>query len=179
MLFYSLKNNDEIFVKNPFGFPTGMRIENYINAWNNYNIPSYFLNSMIVAFATVFLTISLSLMFSYATARMKWRFSNVARIYVMAGMFIPVQIILVPLVVLMQKFGLSNSLWSLIPELSISCCLRRTKMPSVLILNLVNSGSKPGREDVIEAFFSKKLTMPTLIDNVPSCLLFIMIAVYD
>lgn len=114
MVFYSFKNNDEIFVKNPFGFPTTLRIENYINAWNNYNIPSYFFNSMIVACATVFFTITLSLMFSYATARMKWRFSNIARIYVMAGMFIPVQIILVPLVVLMQKFGLSNSLWSLI-----------------------------------------------------------------
>lgn len=114
MVFYSFKNNDEIFVKNPFGFPTTLRFENYINAWNNYNMPSYFLNSMIVACTTVVFTITLSLMFSYATARMKWRFSNVCRIYVMAGMFIPVQIILVPLVVLMQKFGLSNSLWSLI-----------------------------------------------------------------
>lgn len=114
MVFYSFKNNDEIFVKNPFGFPTTLRVENYINAWSNYNMPSYFLNSIIVSFATVFFTISLSLMFSYATARMKWRFSNIARIYVMAGMFIPVQIILVPLVILMQKFGLSNSLWSLI-----------------------------------------------------------------
>lgn len=114
MVFYSFKNNDEIFVKNPFGFPTTFRIENYINAWHNYNIPLYFLNSTIVALATVFITVTLSLMFSYATARMKWRFANAAKIYVMAGMFIPVQIILVPLVVLMNKFGLSNSLWSLI-----------------------------------------------------------------
>lgn len=114
MVFYSFKNNDEIFVKNPFGFPSTLRVENYINAWSNYNMPAYFLNSIIVSFTTVFFTISLSLMFSYATARMKWRFSNVARIYVMAGMFIPVQIILVPLVIMMQKLGLSNSLWSLI-----------------------------------------------------------------
>jgi raffinose/stachyose/melibiose transport system permease protein len=114
MVFYSFKNNDEIFVKNPFGFPAVLRVENYINAWKHYDIPLYFLNSIIVAAATVFFTITLSLMFSYATARMKWRFSNAARIYIMTGMFIPVQIILVPLVLLMRNFGLSNSLWSLI-----------------------------------------------------------------
>lgn len=114
MIFYSFKNNDEIFVKNPFGFPRILRTENYVHAWNQYNLPQYFLNSIIVSAATVFLTVTLSLMFSYATARMKWKFSNFARIYIMAGMFIPVQIILVPLVILMRSFGLSNSLWSLI-----------------------------------------------------------------
>lgn len=114
MLFYSFKNNDEIFVKNPFGFPTVLRVENYVNAWKQYNIPLYFLNSLIVACATVFFTIILSLMFSYAAARMKWRFSNAARIYLMTGMFIPVQIILVPLVILMRDFRLTNTLWTLI-----------------------------------------------------------------
>ena len=114
MIFYSLKNNDEIFIKNPFGFPTVLRIENYINAWKQYDIPVYFLNSILVSVATVFFTIVLSLMFSYATARMKWRLSNFSRIYLMAGMFIPAQIILVPLVILMRDFRLANTHWSLI-----------------------------------------------------------------
>lgn len=114
MLFYSLKNNNEIFVTNPFGFPTVLRIENYINAWQQYDIPLYFFNSIVVSFATVFFTILISLMFSYATARMRWKLSNVARIYLMAGMFIPVQIILIPLVILMRDLHLSNTYWSLI-----------------------------------------------------------------
>lgn len=114
MLFYSFKNNDEIFIKNPFGIPTTFHIENYERAWQQYNIPAYFMNSLIVAVTTIFLTILLSLMFSYATARMKWKLANPARIYVMAGMYIPVQIILVPLVILVRNFNLSNSLLSLI-----------------------------------------------------------------
>lgn len=114
MIFYSFKNNDEIFQKNPFGFPAVLRVENYIHAWNQYNIPGYFLNSMLVAAATIFFTILLSLMFSYATARMKWRFSNAARIYVMAAMYIPVQIILIPLTILVRDLKLTNSLLSLI-----------------------------------------------------------------
>lgn len=114
MLFYSFKNNDEIFLKNPFGFPTVLRIENYVNAWNQYNIPIYFLNSLIIAAATIILTIILALMFSYATARMKWKYSNISRVYLMTGMFIPVQIILVPLTILLRDFKLLNTYWSLI-----------------------------------------------------------------
>jgi len=114
MLFYSFKNNNEIFLKNPFGFPRVLRVENYVSAWNQYNIPMYFLNSLLVAAATITLTIILALMFSYATARMKWKLSNVSRIYLMAGMFIPVQIILVPLTILLRDFKLLNTRWSLI-----------------------------------------------------------------
>ncbi len=114
MFFYSFKNNSEIFVTNPFGPPTVFRFENYVNAWSQYDIPTYFLNSLIVAFVTITFTLILSLMFSYATARMKWKLSNVARLYLMTGMFIPVQIIIVPLVIMMRDLGLTNTLWSLI-----------------------------------------------------------------
>lgn len=114
MVFYSFKNNNEIFLINPFGIPRVFRIENYINAWNQYNIPRYFLNSTLVSAATITLTIFISLMFSYATARMKWKFANPARIYIMAGMYIPLQIIMIPLVILVRELNLSNSLWSLI-----------------------------------------------------------------
>lgn len=114
MLFYSFKTNNEIFLTNPFGVPTVFHVENYVRAWHQYNIPIYFLNSIIVAGATIVGTILLSLMFSYATARMKWKLSDAARIYVMAGMYIPVQIIMIPLVILVRNFNLSNSLLSLI-----------------------------------------------------------------
>lgn len=114
MIFSSLKNNTEIFVTNPFGVPTVLRVENYMRAWSKFNVLLYFKNSVVVSAVTVVLTIALALMFSYATARMQWRFSTAARIYVTAGMFIPVQIILIPLVILSRNFHLSNSLWSLI-----------------------------------------------------------------
>jgi len=41
MMFYSFKNNEEIFVTNPFGFPRVFRIENYIRAWTEYDIVTY------------------------------------------------------------------------------------------------------------------------------------------
>ena len=113
-IFYSFKNNDEIFVSNPFGPPGVLRWENYIKALTQYNVPKYFLNSVIVSVVTVVLTISLANMFAYATARMKWKGQNFARIFVAIGMFIPVQSILIPLAVLVRDLHLSNKYLSLI-----------------------------------------------------------------
>lgn len=114
MLFYSFKNNEEIFVTNPFGFPRIFRIENYIRAWTEYDITTYFKNSLIVGFSTVVLTIIFSLMFSYATARMEWKLATVTRIFIMAGLFIPVQIILIPLLILVRDMHLGNTHLALI-----------------------------------------------------------------
>ena len=114
LIFFSLKNNEEITVSNSFGFPEVFRYENYVNAWNSFNIALYFRNSIIVSFISVSITLVVSLMFAYATARMTWKMSKVARIYVTAGMFIPVQIILIPLVLLVKNLHLSNSFMSLI-----------------------------------------------------------------
>lgn len=114
MLMYSFKNNDEIFVSNTFGLPKIWRIENYIKAWSQYDVPRYFLNSFIVAVATVIITIVFALMFSYATSRMRWRGKNIARIYIALGMFIPVQAVLIPVAQVVQNLGLTGHHWALI-----------------------------------------------------------------
>lgn len=114
MIFYSLKNNQEIFVSNTFGIPTHFRIENYITAWQSYNVPQYFMNSMIVSIATVIGTIALALPLSYALARLEWKGRTLARIFVTLGMFIPVQVVMLPLAVLIRDLGLQNTYWALI-----------------------------------------------------------------
>lgn len=106
----SLKNNEEIFSTNVYGIPTHFRVENYINAVTQFNILLYFKNSAIVAIVTVIFTILLAVMFSYATARLRWKLSNAAKIYGTLGMFIPVQIIIIPLVILVRDFHIQHSL---------------------------------------------------------------------
>lgn len=114
MIFYSLKNNDEIFVTNPFGFPTHLRFENYVDAWSKYNVPVYFMNSVLVATATVIGAITLSVMFSFAAARMKWRLRGIAHTYIMIGMFIPIQVIMIPLAIIVRDLHLANTYGALI-----------------------------------------------------------------
>lgn len=114
MISYSLKNNDEIFVSNPFGLPTHFRFENYVTAWSQFNIPKYFVNSIIVSTIATFIILLLALMFSFAVARLTWKFRNTVRLYMMIGMFIPLQVIMIPLAILVRDFHLTNTYGALI-----------------------------------------------------------------
>ncbi|MED5019164.1 carbohydrate ABC transporter permease [Paenibacillus chibensis] len=109
LLFYSFKTNEEIFSTNVFGIPKQWHFENYQNAFSAFDLLNYFKNSLVVSVGTVVFTVILSLMFSYAAARMKWRLANGAKIYMTVGMFIPMQIILIPLLILERTFHLQNS----------------------------------------------------------------------
>ncbi|GGG08005.1 carbohydrate ABC transporter permease [Paenibacillus abyssi] len=114
MVSYSLKNNDEIFVTNPFGLPMNFRIENYVAAWSQFNIPRYFLNSIVVSTVATVLILALSLLFAFAVTRMQWRFRGLARIYMIIGMFMPIQVIMIPLAILVRDFQLANTYGALI-----------------------------------------------------------------
>lgn len=114
MIFYSFKSNEEIFVTNPFGPPLKWQFSNYINAWTQYDVPRYFMNSVIVGALTVVLCIICGMMFTFAVARMKWRLSGLARTFIALGMFIPVQAIMLPVVQTVNNLGLMGTRWSLI-----------------------------------------------------------------
>ncbi len=121
MGFYSLKDNEEIFITNPFGPPIIPRWENYTQALNQFDIGLYFMNSVYVAIFSMFFGILFALMFTYVVARVKNRKMKSAHAYIMAGMFIPIQAIMTPLVVMVRTLGFTNTLWSLIiPYIALS-----------------------------------------------------------
>ena len=82
MFFTSLKNNEEIFVTNPFGIPLALQFRNYTKAVTTFNIPVFFKNSVIISILTIVLTMAFVILFSYATARMKWKGSTAVRFYI-------------------------------------------------------------------------------------------------
>lgn len=114
MLFYSFKNNQEIFVTNPFGFPSVLRIENYVKAWSTFNLPVYFANSVKVTLTVIVFVLVLATMFSYATARMRFPGQNVLRLLTMIGLFLPLQCIMIPIAVLVRDLHINNTLWAVI-----------------------------------------------------------------
>ncbi len=121
MLFYSLKNNEEIFVTNPFGFPKEIQWNNYVRAVQKFDMLLYFGNSIYVAVATVAIGIFFALLFTYVISRVRTKPMKALQTLLMAGMFIPIQAIMVPLVVTVRDVGLTNSLWSvIIPYVALS-----------------------------------------------------------
>jgi len=114
LVFISLKDNTEIFFTNPLGFPTSLRFYNYFHAVQAFNLPLYFRNSVIVTFTSIVFLLVLSLTFSYAAARLSWKGSRLASNYVTTGLFIPTQVILIPLAVLVRDMNIANTHLALI-----------------------------------------------------------------
>jgi len=109
----SLKTNKE-FYANPWLPPTNIHWENYQYAWTRGHIGRYFLNSAIVVTVTVLLVTIFSLLAGYSLARLRpWGGSAVLGILV-ASMFIPFEVMLVPLFILVRYLGLLNTLHNLI-----------------------------------------------------------------
>lgn len=114
MLFYSFKDNLEIFVTNPFGFPTQLHFENYVKAWSTFNLPTYFMNSVKVTVSVIVFVVVFATMFAYATARMHFKGQNFLRMLTMIGLFLPLQCIMIPIAVLVKELHISNTLWAVI-----------------------------------------------------------------
>lgn len=114
LLFFSMKDNSEIFSGNVLGPPKHWAFENYISALTNGNVAIYLTNSIIVTATVLILTILLASMAAFAIARMKWRLSHVTLILFLLGMMISRHAALLPLFLMMRSFGILNSRLSLI-----------------------------------------------------------------
>lgn len=114
MLFYSFKDNLEIFATNPFGPPTVLHYENYVKAWNTFNLPTYFMNSVKVTVAVIVFVVVFATMFAYATARMRFKGQGFLRMLTLIGLFLPLQCIMIPIAVLVRDLHINNTLWAVI-----------------------------------------------------------------
>ena len=116
----SVKDRAEIY-KSPFGWPSAFHWENYAAAWTGGKLGIAMLNSLFVCVVTLILTILIGSMAAFAIARLKWKLSGAAMVYILIGMMIPVHCVMIPLFVRFAKIGLSNNLWGLIlPYLTFS-----------------------------------------------------------
>ncbi|MBQ1527156.1 MAG: carbohydrate ABC transporter permease [Lachnospiraceae bacterium] len=113
MLLVSFKTNEEIF-RSPFGMPEVIQLGNYIFAWTAGRLGIATLNSTIVCVTSLFLSILIGAMASFAIGRMKWKLSGLTMTYFLMGMMIPIHCILIPLFKTFSNMGLYNSLIGLI-----------------------------------------------------------------
>lgn len=114
MVLYSFKDNNEIFITNPFGLPKVWHWENYAEALKAFDVLTYFKNSIIVSVVTIVLVELCALMFCYVVARVQNRTTRFFHFLISCGMFIPIQAVMIPLVITVRRLGFTNSLWSVI-----------------------------------------------------------------
>lgn len=116
----SLKGNAEnIFAYPPKIIPTDFTWQNYVGVWQQVDFVGYFVNSMIVAGATVVLNLLLSALAGYPLARMEFAGKKFAFFAVLATIMIPFQAIMLPVYLITLKLNMVDSVNNLMGYLGL------------------------------------------------------------
>ena len=101
MLLSSFKTNTEFSVEPFWSLPSAFHWENYAVAWNS-------------GMSTYFLILVISVAASFALEVMLWRGRNTILLIFLAGIMVPVQLVLLPLFTIYFQAGLIDTRWALI-----------------------------------------------------------------
>ena len=71
--------------------------DNYVNAWNQGEIPKYFFNTAVILIPAVVLVLFLASMLAFAVSRYSWRFNLSLLMVFTAANLLPPQVIITPL----------------------------------------------------------------------------------
>jgi multiple sugar transport system permease protein len=104
-LLTSLKPDTEVFEAGRW-LPSVWRFDNYVRAVNSYNLPRYFLNSLIVAVIVTAAHLVLASTAGYAFARLRFPGREALFAMVVATLMVPSQATLVPLFILVKHWPL-------------------------------------------------------------------------
>ncbi|WP_027346589.1 carbohydrate ABC transporter permease [Hamadaea tsunoensis] len=97
------------YILDRFSATTTLRGDNIANAWNSAGMAGYFVNSLIVVGGAVILLLLFGSMAGFALSHLKFRGSRTLFLGCLAGLFIPFQVIMVPLVRTMTAVGLIDT----------------------------------------------------------------------
>lgn len=114
MFTFSLKDNTEIFGENVAGLPRNWLWSNYKEAVNTGHMGRYFLNSVIIAVATIVITMFAATMATYALTRLYWKNSKRVNKFFMLGLTIPIHAAILPIYIILSRTHLLNNYVALI-----------------------------------------------------------------
>jgi N-acetylglucosamine transport system permease protein len=109
----SFKTTREIF-KSPFSLPKHWNFDNYVSAWSTADIGQYFVNSLIVVFGGLILTMTFGSMCAYVLARFPFPGSRLIYYFLLAGLTFPIFLAVVPLFFILRQMHLLGTLPGLI-----------------------------------------------------------------
>lgn len=111
----ALKTPDQLATGTGFELPTEIRWENFADAWTRTNFPQALLNTALITVGAVAFTLLTNSIVAYAIARnLHRRFFKSAYFYLLAALFIPFPIIMLPLVKQTAVLGLDNQVGMII-----------------------------------------------------------------
>ena len=99
----SVKRNSE-FYGNPWTLPASFYWQNFVDAWNAASMGSYMLNSVIVTALSLIILLVVALPAAYCLSRFRFRGGRFLNTAFMAGLFINVNYIVVPIFLMLRDW---------------------------------------------------------------------------
>lgn len=112
VLLASLKQKSE-FYGSPWTLPEGLHLQNYVHAFIDAHMGQYFLTSVLVTLLGLALVLAVSVPAAYVIARYEFRGRGLVEIALMAGLFVNVNYIVVP--IFLMLVGWDRSLVDVFP----------------------------------------------------------------
>ncbi len=110
VIMISLKTTPEFVSSSPWALPKALHFENYVVAWKNARIGSYFLNSLIVSTSGAGLSVLISAFAAYVMARISFKLRDMIGNYFLIGYMIPMMLTFIPLFFMLHSIGIAGGL---------------------------------------------------------------------
>ena len=121
MLMTSLKGMPEIRMGNIFSPPMEITFEPWVKAWAEactglkcQGLSSGFWNSVIITIPSVIISIAIASVNGYALANWRFRGANIFFTILIFGAFIPYQVMIYPIVIMLREMGIYGTLTGLV-----------------------------------------------------------------
>ncbi|HYJ67205.1 MAG TPA: carbohydrate ABC transporter permease [Nocardioidaceae bacterium] len=88
----------------------GLTFDNYVDAWNQADLPKYFVNTLIIVIPSVIIVLGLSTFLAYALTRFSFKFNLALLMLFTAGNLLPQQVVITPLYLMYTKMWMPYSL---------------------------------------------------------------------
>lgn len=111
VLLSSVKTTREIALGQLWTIPPSLYLGNFADVLSSPSVHQYFLNSLIVTVPATIASIALGVLGGYVFAKLPFCGSDAVFLTLVAGMFFPPQVILVPLFRMFNSMGLIDTLW--------------------------------------------------------------------
>lgn len=110
----STKSRGEIFTSPPTLFGEKLNFSNYVEVFTTAPFLRYILNSVAVALAGTVIVLIVSALAAYAFGVLKWKGREQGMLVYLGTIMIPQEVLVIPMFLLMQRFGWIDSYQALI-----------------------------------------------------------------
>ncbi|WP_432483483.1 carbohydrate ABC transporter permease [Kineococcus esterisolvens] len=104
----AFKTNEEV-LQNPTGLPNAPTLENFTTSWREAGFSNLFLNSILLTVTSMVIATLVAALAAYAVVRRATRVGSGVYLVLAAGIFLPMQLALVPQFRVVRELGLINS----------------------------------------------------------------------